>query len=142
MAKKRNSSSGLDGINSYIGQRLKLRRDMLGMTQKQLAEACDVTFQQIQKYETGETQISAGRLYQLGMVLDMPVSFLFSGLPNQTPAKASISISHSKEYSANSPKDDDPLAKNESLELVKLYWNLPNDAMRENIMALLKSMKQ
>lgn len=128
-------------INIYIGQRIKLRRDMLGLTQKQLAEKCGVSFQQIQKYENGETRIAPERLYQLGLVLDIPVSFLFSGLPNQTPTSNFATISQPKVFKANAPKKDDPLAKNESLELVKLYWALPNDSMRENIMSLLKSMK-
>ncbi|MDR1072022.1 MAG: helix-turn-helix domain-containing protein [Rickettsiales bacterium] len=140
MAKKKMDSSN-KGINQYIGRRIKLRRDMLGLTQKQLAEHCGVTFQQIQKYETGETRISAERLYQLGMVLDMPVSFLFSGLPNQTPASDFISISHAEEFSAHSPEDGDPLSKNESLEVIKLYWNLPSDNLRANVVALLKSMR-
>ncbi|MDR1027407.1 MAG: helix-turn-helix domain-containing protein [Rickettsiales bacterium] len=129
------------GVNEYIGRRIRLRRDMLGMTQKQLAERCGVTFQQIQKYENGGTRIVAERLVQLGSILDMPVSFLFSGLPNQTPASDFISISRANELRANSPDEGDPLGKNESLELVKLFWNLPNDEARNTIMSLLRSMQ-
>jgi transcriptional regulator with XRE-family HTH domain len=129
------------GIDLYIGQRIKLRRDMLGITQKQLAEACGVSFQQIQKYESGETRLVAERLYRLGLVLDIPVSFLFSGLPNQTPASDFISVRNSPKYNARVPDGDDPLAKNESLELIKLYWNLPNEDMRDNFMRLLRSMQ-
>jgi len=142
MAKKKYDPSTDSGVNKYVGQRLKLRRDMLGLTQAQLADACGVTFQQIQKYESGETRIVAERLYQLGLVLEMPVSFLFAGLPNQTPAKDSIPAGGKGADMARSPDKDDPLAKNESLELVKLYWGLPNDDMRDNIMKLLWSMKQ
>jgi transcriptional regulator with XRE-family HTH domain len=130
------------GIDVYIGQRIKLRRDMLGITQKQLASACGVSFQQIQKYESGETRLVSERLYQLGLVLDVPVSFLFSGLPNQTPASNFISVRKKPEYGVASPKDGDPLAKNESLELLKLYWKLPGDDTRENVMKLLRSMNQ
>ena len=142
MAKKKYDPSTDSGVNRYVGQRLKLRRDMLGLTQAQLAESCGVTFQQIQKYESGETRIVAERLYQLGLVLEMPVSFLFAGLPNQTPANDFISSDNRGADRACSPDKDDPLAKNESLELVKLYWGLPNDDMRDNIMKLLRSMKQ
>lgn len=142
MAKRKYDPSLDSGVNNYIGQRIKLRRDMLGLTQKDLAKACGVTFQQIQKYENGETRIVAERLYQLGLALEAPVSFLFSGLPNQTPASDFISIDNIRPRSmACSPDADDPLSKNESLELVKLYWGLPNDDMRENIMKLLRSMK-
>ena len=139
MAKKKFSRPNPE-INIYIGQRIRLRRDMLGLTQKQLAEACGVTFQQIQKYENGETRIVAERLYALGAVLEVPVSFLFSGLPNQTPA-SDYSALDPDEFHAKSPDADDPLAKNESLELIKLYWGLPDDSMRKNIMNLLRGIK-
>jgi transcriptional regulator with XRE-family HTH domain len=125
-----------------VGQRIRLRRDMLGLTQKQLATACGVSFQQIQKYESGETRIVAERLYKLGLALDIPVSFMFSGLPNQSPASDFMSVRNSPGYQASTPRDSDPLAKNESLELVKLYWNLQDDDMRDNVMKLLKSMNQ
>ena len=129
------------GVNQYIGRRIRLRRDMLGMTQKQLAEQCGVSFQQIQKYENGDTRIVAERLVQLGAILDMPVSFLFSGLPDQTPASDFISISRAKELRAESPDSGDPLSKNESLELIKMFWSLPTDEARATIMSLLKSMQ-
>ena len=141
---KRTMSCPHPEVNLYIGQRIRLRRDMMGLTQQQLAKACGVTFQQIQKYESGETRIVAERMYMLARVLDVPVAFLFSGLPNQMPASDYISLEQAGEGGvacAKSPDADDPLAKNESLELIKLYWGLSNDEMRLNIMNLLRGMK-
>jgi transcriptional regulator with XRE-family HTH domain len=140
-AKGKHSLAIEGGIDIYIGQRVKLRRDMLGITQKQLAAACGVSFQQIQKYESGETRMAAGRLYQLGLALDVPVSFLFSGLPNQTPASDFISVRNYSECGAGAPRENDPLAKNESLELIKLYWDLQNEDTRDSFMKLLRSMQ-
>ncbi|GHV35678.1 transcriptional regulator [Spirochaetia bacterium] len=127
-------------IDRYIGQRIQVRRNMLGVTQKQLADICGITFQQIQKYESGETRIAAGRLYQLGIALDAPVSFFFSGLAKQTPASDFVSIDHPTEHRLYSPDANDPLAKNESLEIIRLFWKLPTDEMRANVMNLLRSM--
>jgi len=126
-------------INIYIGQRIKLRRNMLGITQKQLAQECGVTFQQIQKYEAGETRIMPERLYRLGCVLDIPVSFLFAGMPKQTPVGDAVSINGP--MFAKSPGASDPLARNESLEMIKLFWALPEDKLRDNILTLMRSMQ-
>ena len=54
---------------------------MLGMTQTGLADAVDLTFQQIQKYEKGTNRISASRMQQFARVLDVPMSFFFEGAP-------------------------------------------------------------
>ncbi len=54
-----------------------MRRTLLGMSQEKLGEAIGLTFQQVQKYERGSNRISAGTLYRLGQVLDVPVSFFF-----------------------------------------------------------------
>ncbi|MDR2770039.1 MAG: helix-turn-helix domain-containing protein [Rickettsiales bacterium] len=127
-------------IDVYIGRRIKLRRNILGFTQKQVADACKISSQLIQKYETGATSMSPKRLMQIGRALDIPVSFLFSGLPSQTPASDYVSTTHDKSGGLRSPSKDDPLTNNDSLELIRLYWNLSNGEMRKNIMGILRSM--
>ncbi len=67
-------------VDLHIGQRVRHRRWLLGMTQQQLALAVGIRFQQIQKYESGANRISASRLWDLAKALDMPVSFFFEGL--------------------------------------------------------------
>ena len=64
-------------VDLHIGQRMQLRRVMMGMSQKDLAKVCGVTFQQIQKYETAGNRISASRLFALSTALETPVSFFF-----------------------------------------------------------------
>ena len=70
-----------NSIDEHIGQRMQLRRIMMGMSQKDLAKICGVTFQQIQKYESAGNRISASRLFELSGALETPVSFFFAGLP-------------------------------------------------------------
>ena len=66
-------------INIQIGSRIKRRRKLLGLTQKELGESVGVRFQQIQKYETGENNVSAARLYRLAQALDVEIEYFFAG---------------------------------------------------------------
>ena len=73
-------------VDAYVGQRLRQRRTLLGLSQEKLGEAIGVTTQQIQKYETGSNRIGAGRLYQLSQALQVPVSYFFEGLGGELAA--------------------------------------------------------
>ena len=66
-------------INIQIGVRIKRRRKLLGLAQKELGESVGVRFQQIQKYETGENNVSAARLYRLAQALDVDIEYFFAG---------------------------------------------------------------
>jgi transcriptional regulator with XRE-family HTH domain len=67
-------------VDLHVGQRVRQRRWLLGMTQEQLAEKVGIKFQQIQKYETGANRISSSRLWDISEVMDVPVNFFFDGL--------------------------------------------------------------
>src|SRR5947207_14067501 len=64
-------------IDIHVGSRVRLRRNLLGMSQEKLGEAIGLTFQQVQKYERGASRVGASRLYDLSRVLDVPVSYFF-----------------------------------------------------------------
>lgn len=64
----------------YVGQRIRERRIMLGLSQQQMADMIGVTYQQAHKYERGINRISAGRLFEIAQVLNVPVSYFFEGL--------------------------------------------------------------
>lgn len=123
-------------VDEHIGQRVQLRRTMMGMSQKDLAKICGVTFQQIQKYETAGNRISASRLFELSTALETPVSFFFMGLPGNLPPETRAT--RSRRVSEQHPQD--PLGKNESLQLINLYWKLPNDEQRKIIMKMLRTL--
>src|SRR6476469_6209872 len=74
-------------IDVRVGARLRLRRNMLGLSQERLGEAIGLTFQQVQKYERGANRIAASRLHELSRVLNIPVSFFFDDTdPVRAPA--------------------------------------------------------
>ena len=66
-----------DNFNKHLGNKLKLRRLALGLTQTKVAKAINVTFQQIQKYEKGTNGVSSIRLLQLANYLKVPVNYFF-----------------------------------------------------------------
>ena len=124
-------------VDEHIGQRVQLRRVMMGLSQKDLAKICGVTFQQIQKYETAGNRISASRLFELSTALETPVSFFFQGLPGNTSTEIRGGKSTGR---VAEQKLDDPLSKNESLQLINLYWRLPDDDKRQMVMKMLRSL--
>lgn len=67
-------------IERHVGQRIRARRTMLGLTQQQLADLIGVTYQQAHKYERGINRVSAGRLFELAKALGVDVSFFYEGL--------------------------------------------------------------
>jgi len=128
---------GTTAIDEHIGQRIQLRRVMLGLSQKDLAEKCGVSFQQIQKYETAGNRISASRLFDLSVILETPVSFFFRGLPGNTPEETR---SGRRPLHVSDGGRDDPLTKNETLQLVNLYWRLGTDEQRKMILGMLRAL--
>ena len=66
-----------ENFNKHLGNKLKLRRLALGLTQTKVAKAINVTFQQIQKYEKGTNGVSSIRLLQLSNYLKIPINYFF-----------------------------------------------------------------
>jgi transcriptional regulator with XRE-family HTH domain len=119
----------LDCIDRYIGGRIRKRRTILGMTQKELAEAVDLTFQQIQKYEQGVNRVGASRLYQLAHVLKVSILYFFQ------------KDSDSPFVGLQEPVADayiaDPLSK-EAAELVYVFYQIRERKVRRRILELAK----
>ena len=108
-------------VDVHVGQRIRQRRWMLGMTQQQLADKVGIKFQQIQKYETGANRVSSSRLWDIAAELEVPVSFFFEGLEGQV--------------AANGEARGDILTDKEALELVRAYYSIP-EAQRRRLFDL------
>ena len=70
-------------VDRHVGMRIRERRVMLGLSQQQMADMIGVTYQQAHKYERGINRISAGRLYEISRVLNVPITFFYEGLEGQ-----------------------------------------------------------
>lgn len=77
------SPRGPNPVDVHVGSRIRLRRQLLRMSQEKLGDELGVTFQQVQKYERGANRVGASRLYRLSRVLEVPVQFFFEGLNDQ-----------------------------------------------------------
>ena len=66
-----------ENFNIHLGKKLRMRRLSLGLTQTKVAQAINVTFQQIQKYEKGTNGVSSNRLMQLSQYLKIPIIYFF-----------------------------------------------------------------
>ncbi len=126
-------------VDIHVGARVRLRRTLLGMSQEKLGEAIGLTFQQVQKYERGTNRVSASRLYDLSGVLDVPVQFFFDEMANevsdQAPRlRAGIEDAQTIEF------EPEPMAKRETLELVRAYYRVKDPKVRKRIFELCKAM--
>ena len=101
-----------ENFNKHLGNKLKIRRLALGLTQTKVAKAINVTFQQIQKYEKGTNGVSSIRLLQLANYLKVPVNYFFEDFP---------------EYLINLEKNQEGHMNLNYNFLVKIYSELNND---------------
>ena len=88
-----------ENFNLHLGKKLRMRRLSLGLTQTKVAEAINVTFQQIQKYEKGTNGVSSNRLMQLSNYLKVPITYFFEDFKNFNDIKTSQEDSDDLNYS-------------------------------------------
>jgi transcriptional regulator with XRE-family HTH domain len=123
-------------IDVHVGSRVRLRRNMLGLSQEKLGEAIGLTFQQVQKYERGANRIGASRLHDLSRVLDVPVSFFFD---NMDPVRAPAIPSGFAE-SPGEAFESDPLRRRETVDLVNAYFRISDPLVRRRLFDLAKAL--
>ena len=126
-------------VDVHVGARLRQRRTLLGMSQEKLGEAVALTFQQIQKYERGANRIGASRLYQLSQVLDVSVSYFFEEMPGEVQKTRGDYASTSNASVLENVQVSDPMARRETLELVRAYYRIEDPKVRKRMFELTKS---
>lgn len=135
---------GPDPIDTHVGKRIKLRRTMLRISQEQLAGDVGVTFQQVQKYESGHNRVSASRLYDISLVLNCHISYFFEDINSETTGGRQMPAPRDSDKVREDDEDYevDPIQRTESLELVRAYWRLSNAELRQNVLDLLNNMSR
>ena len=124
-----------NSVDVHVGSRVRLRRTLLGMSQKKLGNALGLTFQQVQKYERGTNRIGSSRLYVLSRILDVPVSFFFDDMAQE------IAVGQPGfAEAAQVLFDQDNLAKRETLELVRAYYKIKDVPVRKRLFDLVKAL--
>ncbi len=118
-------------IDVHVGNRIRMRRLLLGMNQETLANALGLTFQQVQKYEGGANRVSASRLSAMAEILGVPISYFFGDL---RPDDAEIS-----------PEDQrwrEHLQRPETIEFIRLYYAISDPKIRSQFLEMTKSLAE
>lgn len=122
-------------VDIHVGSRVRLRRNMLGMSQEKLGESLGITFQQIQKYEKGSNRVGASRLQAIAGILSVPVSFFFEDAPGQeTGGAKGLSEDSSTSFVV------DFLNSAEGLQLNRAFVRISDAKVRRKIVDLVKAL--
>jgi len=119
----------------HVGSRIRLRRNMLGMSQERLGENLGITFQQIQKYEKGTNRVGASRLQAIANILGVPVAFFFDGLPGD---EGSGRVGFAEDSAATSALEFCTSA--EGLQLTRAFVRISDQRVRRRIIDLVKTL--
>ncbi len=114
-------------VDEHVGERIRSRRTELGLTQEDLASALEISYQQVQKYETGANRVSAGRLYQISRKLDVPVSFFYEAVDEAIAKGAGEPLVHGG-------------ANRSIIEIARNFGEIKDPAIRSAINGLIKSL--
>jgi transcriptional regulator with XRE-family HTH domain len=112
-------------IDRHLGNTIRMRRIMIGLTQEGLAEALGISFQQIQRYERGLSRISASRLQHLANILQVPIEFFFDGVSETKGAQSDVIAQF--------------LATSEGLSLIKAFTIIQKPRLKRRIVDLVES---
>jgi transcriptional regulator with XRE-family HTH domain len=118
-------------IDIHVGKRIRMRRLLLGMNQETLASGLGLTFQQVQKYEGGANRVSASRLSAVAEILGVPISYFFGDLP-----------ATNVEVSAEENVRRERLERSVTIELVRLYYAIPDPTVRRQFLEMVKAVAQ
>jgi transcriptional regulator with XRE-family HTH domain len=118
--------------DKHVGNRVRERRLELGMSQSKLAEAVDLTFQQIQKYEKGTNRIGGSRLQQFANIMKVSVSFFFDGGPNAPSQRKAGAI----DPSINNVSEF--ISSKDGLVLIKAFRQIKDAKLRRGIVNLVE----
>ena len=109
-------------IDQRIGQRIRERRVVLGLSQIDLGDGLGISFQQIQKYETGHNRIAAGRLYGCAQLLDVPPEYFF------------------EELERSNSRTPDETRSDEAMKLARAYYRIVDPKHRQRISRLVQAL--
>ena len=119
-------------IDVQVGNRVRIRRMLIGMSQERLGDLLGLTFQQVQKYEKGVNRIGAGRLFEVSRILSVPVDFFYEGLATNIPA--------GNDTDAATPPVMEFVSSGEGLQLSLAFMKIKDAKVRKRVLDLVKSL--
>jgi transcriptional regulator with XRE-family HTH domain len=122
-------------IDVQVGNRVRIRRMLIGMSQERLGDLLGLTFQQVQKYEKGVNRIGAGRLYEVSRILNVPVDFFYEGLNAMNQPGLG-------EPGVNAPPVMEFVSSGEGLQLSLAFMKIKDAKVRKRVLDLVKSLAE
>ncbi len=132
-------------VDVFVGQKLKTRRNLIGITQENLAEAAGITFQQVQKYEKGRNRLSASRLFQFSRVLSVPIAYFFEGFTapdSYIGIQGGFADNAQESFTGDAEPTDDIMNQKETVDLVRTYYTITDEKLRKDFLKMLKQMSK
>lgn len=131
-------------IDIHVGERIRLRRTLLGLSQEKLANMLGLTFQQVQKYERGMNRVGASRLWDISKVLSSPINFFYEDMDqaiiNESPRMLAPFSNNELEALVELNEHNDPMQSAETIELVKAYYKISNRKTAQHLFKMIKEM--
>lgn len=121
-------------IDAQVGNRVRLRRMLIGMSQERLGELLGLTFQQVQKYEKGVNRIGAGRLFEVSRILGVPIDYFYEGVSNQ--------LAGGFAEGEASPPVMEFVSSGEGLQLSLAFMKIRDPKLRKRVLDLVKQMAE
>ncbi len=122
-----------DPVDIHVGQKIRQRRMLAGISQEKLASALGITFQQVQKYENGTNRVSASRLYAVSKFLKVPVSFFFDGIGSTQ--QSGLAVAEKVEG-----LDLENLSNKETGQLIAAYYAIEDKGSRKTALEMIKQL--
>jgi transcriptional regulator with XRE-family HTH domain len=123
-------------IDIQVGNRVRIRRMLIGMSQERLGDLLGLTFQQIQKYEKGVNRIGAGRLFEMARILNVPIDFFYEGMEAQASGQAGMSEPE------GAPPVMEFVSSGEGLQLSLAFMKIRDAKVRKRVLDLVKSLAE
>ena len=123
-------------IDAQVGNRVRLRRMLVGMSQERLGELLGLTFQQVQKYEKGVNRIGAGRLFEVSRILGVTIEYFYEGVNSQLAGGAGFT------EGASSPPVMEFVSSGEGLQLSLAFMKIKDPKLRKRVLELVKQMAE
>lgn len=133
----RKTKDGPSPVDSHVGLRIRARRIVLGLSQSELGGKVGLTFQQIQKYERGANRIGAGRLFEFGHILDVPIGYFYEEMAPELKVYTQRGKTTDKQAQAVS-LESDIMCQRETLNLVRTYYKIDDDMVRQRFVDLMR----
>ena len=129
-----------NAVDVHVGKRVRLRRTLLGMSQEQREASLNITFQQVQKYERGANRISASRLWDISQILDVQITYFFDDMTDDTMRSSPRRVSRGENIDLDDDHVCNPMARRETLELVRTYYSIESSKVRKRVSEMVKSL--